>query len=85
MFEIIEKEIYNIKFNYTKLENYYNFEKLDRDCFVILRILYETIMICDIQKRYLEKLLFTVFDSVGKLHQTVRKMNVFHLDFGRNL
>ena len=67
MFEIIEKEIYNIKFNYTKLENYYNFEKLDRDCFVILRILYETIMICDMQKRYLEKLLFTVYDDIVRL------------------
>lgn len=67
MFEIIEKEIYNIKFNYTKLENYYNFEKLDSDCFVILRILYETIMICDMQKRYLEKLLFTIYDDIVRL------------------
>lgn len=67
MFEIIEKEIYNIKFNYTKLENYYNFEELEQNCFVILKILHDTIIICDIQKRYLEKLLFTVYDDIVRL------------------
>lgn len=65
MFEIIEKEIYNIKFNYTKLENYYNFEKLDRDCFIILRIIDETMNIW--RKRYLEKLLFTIYDDIVRL------------------
>lgn len=67
MFEIIEKEIYNIKFNYTKLENYYNFEELEQNCFVILKILHDTIIICDIQKRYLEKLLFTIYDDIVRL------------------
>lgn len=67
MFEIIEKEIYNIKFNYTKIENYYNFEELEQNCFVILKILNDTIMICDMQKRYLEKLLFTVYDDIVRL------------------
>ena len=67
MFEIIEKEIYNIKFNYTKLENYYNFEELEQNCFVILKILHDTITICDIQKRYLEKLLFTTYDDIVRL------------------
>ena len=67
MFEIIEKEIYNIKFNYTKLENYYNFEELEQNCFVILKILHDTIIICDIKKRYLEKLLFTAYDDIVRL------------------
>ena len=67
MFEIIEKEIYNIKFNYTKLENYYKFEELEQNCSVILKILHDTITICDIQKRYLEKLLFIVYDDVVRL------------------
>ena len=67
MFEIIEKEIYNIKFNYTKIENYYNFEELEQNCFVILKIIHDTIMICDMQKRYLEKLLFTVYDDIVRL------------------
>ena len=67
MFEIIEKEIYNIKFNYTKLENYYNFEKLDSDCFVILRILHETINTADINKRYLQKHICPMHDDIVRL------------------
>ena len=67
MFDIIEKEIYNIKFNYTKLENFYNFEELEQNCFVILKILHDTIIICDRQNRYLEKLLFTIYDDIVRL------------------
>lgn len=64
MFEIIEKEIYNIKFNYTKLENYYNYVELKQNCFEILLYINKTDTICDTEKKYLSNLIFSTYNDI---------------------
>ena len=64
MFEKIEKEIYDIKFKYTKLENYYEIENLEQDCFILLKHIHDSKSICDKQKNKLQKLLFSTYDTI---------------------
>ena len=56
MFEKIEKEIYDIKFKYTKLENYYEIEILEQECFILLKHIHDSKSICDKQKNKLQNL-----------------------------
>lgn len=64
MFEIIEKAIYDIKFKYTILENYYEIEILEQDCFMILKHIHDSKLICDKQKNKLLNLLFNTYDEI---------------------
>ena len=64
MFEKIEKEIYDIKFKYTKLENYYEIEILEQDCFILLKHIHDSKSICDNQKNKLQNLLFNTYDTI---------------------
>ena len=64
MFEKIEKTIYDIKFKYTKLENYYEIEILEQDCFILLKHIHDSKTICDKQKNKLQILLFNTYDEI---------------------
>ena len=64
MFEKIEKEIYDIKFKYTKLENYYEIEILEQECFILLKHIHDSKSICDKQKNKLQNLLFNTYDTI---------------------
>ena len=64
MFEKIEKGIYDIKFKYTKLENYYEIEILEQDCFILLKHIHDSKSICDKQKNKLQNLLFNTYDTI---------------------
>lgn len=64
MFEIIEKAIYDIEFKYTKLENYYEIEILEQDCFMILKLIHDSKSICYKQKNKLQNLLFIIYDTI---------------------
>ena len=64
MFEKIEKSIYDIKFKYTKLENYYEIEILEQDCFILLKHIHDSKSICDKQKNKLENLMFNTYDEI---------------------
>ena len=64
MFEKIEKEIYDIKFKYTKLENYYEIEILEQNCFLLLKHIHDSKSICDKQKNKLQNLLFNTYDTI---------------------
>ena len=64
MFEIIEKEIYDIKFKYAKTENYYEIEILELDCFILLKRIHDSKSICDKQKNKLQILLFNTYDEI---------------------
>ena len=64
MFEKIKKEIYDIKFKYTKLENYYEIEILEQDCFILLKHIHDSKTICDKQKNKLQILLFNTYDEI---------------------
>ena len=64
MFKKIEKEIYDIKFKYTKLENYYEIEILEQDCFILLKHIHDSKTICDKQKNKLQFLLFNTYDEI---------------------
>ena len=64
MFEKIEKEIYDIKFKYTKLENYYEIEILEQECFILLKHIHDSKTICDKQKNKLQNLLFNTYDTI---------------------
>ena len=64
MFEKIEKEIYDIKFKYTKLENYYEIEILEQECFILLKHIHDSKSICDNQKNKLQNLLFNTYDEI---------------------
>ena len=64
MFEKIEKEIYDIKFKYTKLENYYEIEILEQECFLLLKHIHDSKSICDKQKNKLQNLLFNTYDTI---------------------
>ena len=64
MLEIIEKAIYDIKFKYTKLENYYEIENLEQECFILLKHIHDSKLICDKQKNKLQILLFNTYDEI---------------------
>ena len=64
MLEIIEKAIYDIKFKYTKTENYYEIENLEQDCFILLKHIHDSKSICDKQKNNLGNLLFNTYDEI---------------------
>lgn len=64
MVEVIEKAIYDIQFKYTKLENYYEIEILEQDCFMILKYIHDSKLICDKQKNKLQNLLFNTYDTI---------------------
>ena len=64
MFEIIEKTIYDIKFKYTKLENYYEIENLEQECFILLKHIHDSKTICDNLKNKLQNLLFNTYDTI---------------------
>ena len=64
MVEIIEKEIYDIKFKYTKLEYYYEIENLEQECFILLKHIYDSTTICNNQKNKLQNLLFNTYDTI---------------------
>ena len=64
MFEKIEKEIYDIRFKYTKLENYYEIEILEQECFILLKHIHDSKSICDKQKNKLQDLLFNTYDTI---------------------
>ena len=64
MFEIIEKEICDIKFKYTKIENYYEIEILEQECFTLLKHIHDSKTICDKQKNKLQNLLFNTYDEI---------------------
>lgn len=64
MFEIIENEIYNIQFKYTKLENYYKEDKLQQDCFILLKKIHNNKIICDSKKIYLQDFLFFTYEVI---------------------
>ena len=64
MFEIIEKAIYDIKFKYTKLENYYEIEILEQECFILLKHIHDSKSICNNQKNKLQNFLFNTYDEI---------------------
>ena len=67
MLEIIEKAIYDIKFKYTKLENCYEIEILELECFSLLKRIHDSKSICDKQKNKLQNLLFNTYDEITDL------------------
>ena len=64
MVEKIEKAIYDIKFKYTKLENYYKVEILEQECFILLKHIHDSESIYDNQKNKLQNLLFNTYDNI---------------------
>ena len=64
MFEKLKKKIYDIKFKYTKLENYYEIEILEQECFILLKHIHDSESICDNQKNKLQNLLFNTYDEI---------------------
>lgn len=64
MFEKIKKAIYDIKFKYTKLENYYEIENLEQECFILFKHIHDIKTICDNQKNKLQNLLFNTYDEI---------------------
>lgn len=64
MITIIEKAISDIKFKYTKLENYYEIEILEQDCFILLKHIHDSESICDKQKNKLQNLLINTYDEI---------------------
>ena len=63
-YERFKNEIYFIKYYYTNLINYYNFEELKQNCFNIFKNIYDSISLSSEEKDLLQNKLFNTYNNI---------------------